>query len=364
MALINIESLTRPLEGENPCGENLRWDRAYLELERLAEGSEERQVGTTVIAAEEPDWREIRDKCVELLGRGRHLRLGVLLTVAAVRLEGYAGLRDGLKVIEVWLTQYWDTVWPVLDAEDNNDPTERVNAIGAIATPMATYGDKTRLLDRVYDCPICESRQLGKFSLRDVAVAAGTLKEAGGGSAQPGQEGAEKITISMIDGAFAETAETDRDRLEAIAQAAEEASASLDVISSAFSEKCGPGIGPDVMHLKTILKDASTAIRRRLSPDGSGSEQTTIETVEVTESGETVVVRRAGLSGEVTSRDEAVAALEKVIKYFEETEPSSPVPYVATLAKLMIGRDFRAITRVLPPDVVQVIDTATSNAQS
>lgn len=363
MALINIESLTRPLEGENPCGENLRWDRSYLELERLAEGSEERQVGNTVIAAEEPDWREVRDKAVELLGRGRHLRLGVLLTLAAVRLEGYTGLRDGLKVIQTWLEQHWDTVWPVLDAEDNNDPTERVNAIAAIATPMATFGDKIRLLDRVYECPICESRQLGKFSLRDVAIASGTLKEAAPAAEPTGEGEGGKLTLAMIDGAFAETVETDRARLEEIAQAAEEAHASLQVISDIFGEKCGAGIGPDVSYLQTILKDAFTAIRRRLS--GEASDAVSTESYgDSSDSGDSGVSHRAGLSGEVNNRDEAIRALDKVISYFERTEPSSPVPVVAGLAKLLVGKDFRAIARILPPDAVQTLDTATSAAQS
>lgn len=359
MALINVESLTKALEGENPCGENLRWDKAYLELERLAEGKEETQFAQ----GEEPDWREVRDKAVELLARGRHLRLAVLLTLAAVRLEGYPGLRDGLKVIQTWLEQYWDQVWPVLDAEDNNDPTERVNALASLSTPMATFGDKTKLLDRIYECPICESRQLGNFSLRDMALASGTLAEGPapdpGQAPAPGAEAKPKPTLAMIDGAFAET---DKERLAEIATAAEEATASLESISRVFEEKCGSGIGPDISHLQTILKDAVTQIRRRL--DGGEPGSVDDSQTESADGGGGGGGRRQSLSGEVTSAQEASLALDKVIRYYETNEPSSPVPMIVRCAQQMVGKGFRDIVRVLTPDAVNTLDNISSGGQS
>lgn len=339
MGVINVESLTKPLEGENPCGENLRWDRAYLELERLAEGKEETQHSP----GEEPDWRQVRDVCVELLGRGRHLRLGTVLTLSAVRQEGYPGLRDGLAVIQAWLDTYWDQVWPVLDVEDNNDPTERINSLAAFATPMASFGDKMKMLDRVYDAPICESRQLGNFSLRDLAIAAGTLEDA---KPAEGQEARPKPTMSIIDAAFAEC---EKPRLEELAAAAEQADASLDAIMAAFSSHCGDGIGPNFDPLKIILKDATTQVRRRLGQEVAGAD------------GGSVSASAEGggraLSGEVGSGHDAAAALGKVIRYYESQEPSSPVPLIARAAQTLVGKDFMYISKVLTPDVVAMLNT-------
>jgi len=342
VGVINIESLTKPLEGENPCGENLRWDRAYLALETLAEGKE----GTETSPPVEPDWRQVRDACVELLARGRHLRIGTVLTLSAVRQEGYPGLRDGLAVLQAWLDNSWDTVWPVLDAEDNNDPVERINSLAAFGTPLATFGDKMKMLDRVYDAPICESRQLGNFSLRDLAIAAGTLVDA---KPIEGQEQRPKPTMSVIDAAFAEC---DQARLEEFAAAAEQADASLDAIMAAFSTHCGDGIGPNFEPLKIILKDATTQVRRRLGQEvaddagGSGS-----GSVEGGGGG------RAALSGEVGSSHDAGAALGKVIRYYESQEPSSPVPLIARAAQTLVGKDFMYISKALPPDVVAILNS-------
>lgn len=350
MGVINVESLTKPIEGENPSGENLRWDRAYLELETIAKGKEENQFQ----AGEEPDWREVRDKAVELLARGRHLRLGILLTVAAVRQEGYSGLRDGLATIRAWLDTTWDTVWPILDAEDNNDPTERVNSLAAISTPLFTFGDTTKLLDRVYEAPICESRQLGMFSLKDVALAAGTLEDKT--PPKEGDDAKPKPTLDVIDGAFAET---DKERLEEIVKAAEEADAHAEAISTIFSERCGAGIGPDVSHLRTILKDAITQIRRRLGGEAPA------------EGGEAGGEDGGGgggggggaaLSGDVRSGRDALAALDKIIQYYEAAEPSSPVPLICRCAQRMVGKSFMDIVRVMTPDVVTTFENISNPA--
>lgn len=338
MAVVNVESLLKPLSEENPCGENLRWDRRYLEIERLAEGKEETQFS----AAEEPDWREVRDGCAELFARGKHLRVAVLMSLAALRQEGFPGLRDGLKVIQGLLEQYWDQIFPQLDAEDNNDPTERVNSLSALVTPIATFGDKLKFVDRVQECPICESRQLGKFSMRDVAIAGGTLDV-------PDSPDKPKPTLAIIDAAFEET---DPQVLEQIAAAIDEASVSLQAIEDLFTEKCGAGVGPQAEALKTLLRDASIQVRRRMGQDvgeeGGGGE--------AGEGGESQG-GGARISGEVNSPQEALLALEKVSRYYASNEPSSPVGLIVACAAQMVNKSFQEISKVLTPDVVTMLVT-------
>jgi type VI secretion system protein ImpA len=350
VAVINVESLLKPISADMPCGENLRWDRRFLELERLAEGKEETQFS----AAEEPNWREVRDVCVEVFARGKHLRSGVLLTLAAVRMEGLLGLRDGLKLLQGLLEQYWDQVYPQLDVEDNNDPTERVNSLAPLATAMATYGDKIKLLDRVYEAPLCDSRQFGKFSLKDVAIAAGTL------SAPPDDGSGKPLpTMPVIDSAFAET---DKEVLEAIALAAEEGAEALKAMDGVFVAKCGSGVGPDLKPLATILKDASLQIRRRLTSSeaaaaaeaagGAGGDGDAAGG----EGGSSQGRGSGGLSGGVASSKDVIAALDKVIRYYDQWEPSSPVPLIVLCAKQMVQKKFLDISKILTPDAITVLE--------
>ncbi len=331
---MNVESLLRPISEETPCGENLRWDRRFLELERLAEGKEETQFS----AAEEPDWREVRDVANELFARGKHLRVAVILTLAAVRLEGYPGLRDGLKLIHGLLEQHWDGIFPQLDVEDNNDPTERVNSLSPLSTPPATYGDKLRLVDRVQQATLCQSRQLGSFSLRDIALAAGTQEAVGDEPVQ---------TLSVIDAAFVET---DAEVLEQIAKAAEEGLDAIKAIEAIFNDKCGFGIGPDTAPLQTVLKDAALQIRRRQG--GEAGEEPSVG-AEPGAPGAAPAGER--LSGEISSGDDVLLAVEKICRYYEKREPSSPVPLVARCVKRFVGKDFVEITSVLTPDVIETL---------
>lgn len=339
MGVINVESLLKPISDEAPTGENLKWDRRFLEIERLAEGKE----GTQFSEPEEPNWREVRDGCVEVLARGRHIKMGVLLTLAAVRIEGFTGLRDGLAVLQGFLQQYWESVYPQLDAEDNNDPTERVNSLAALTTPLATFGDKLKFLDRIYEAPLCEGQISGKFSLRDIAIAAGTLAFDAETAGRP------KPTLALIDSAFMET---DPARLAEIDAAIDQAAASVQAIDQVFNDKLRAGEGPNLQPLKALLKDASVQLKSRTGQavpvDGTSGAPGQPGSGGGGGGG-------ASLSGDVTTAQDAIRALEKVVTYYERYEPSSPVPLIVKGALLMVGRGFLDITSILDPAAIDIL---------
>lgn len=341
VGLINVENLVKPLSDAAPCGENLRYDARYLELDRKAEGTESTQFGTE---AAEPNWREIRDIGIELFARGKHLKVIVLMSLAAIRQEGYPGIRDGLKVLESLLTLYWEPVFPQLDAEDNNDPTERLMSLSPLYTPLATYGDKLRFLDRLQESPLCESRLVGSFSLRDIAIAGGKSAL----SVEEEKSGRTKPTMELIEGAFQDT---DKEVLENLAKAAEEAHASAEAIDKLFNEKLGASKGPNFEPLKTLLKDAGSQIRRRIpGADGSLPSEPEAAATPGQPSGS-----GGGVPGNVNSAADALRAMDRIITYYEKAEPSSPVPIIINCAKLMANRNFLDIVGVLDPAAIDIL---------
>ena len=50
--MLDLESLLAPIADDAPCGSDLQYDPAFLELETAGAGKPERQYGDTVIAAE------------------------------------------------------------------------------------------------------------------------------------------------------------------------------------------------------------------------------------------------------------------------------------------------------------------------
>jgi hypothetical protein len=70
--MIEVEQLLKPVSVEEPCRKNLSYDPGFLALEGLIAGKPETQFS----AAEEPDWKAVRDACLALLGQSKGLPSG------------------------------------------------------------------------------------------------------------------------------------------------------------------------------------------------------------------------------------------------------------------------------------------------
>ena len=90
--MVDVSHLLNPVSEEVPHGDDLEYDAEFLELERLAQGQPERQMGQSVIAAEPPDWRQVRERAGELFSRSKDLRLASLYLQSAIALDGLNGL--------------------------------------------------------------------------------------------------------------------------------------------------------------------------------------------------------------------------------------------------------------------------------
>jgi len=129
MNKVDIDALLQEFEPAAPCGPNLEYDSAFIELEQLVLGKPEVQYGTTIIPAVLPEWKHVQRLAIVLLERSRDLRLTVHLLRANLSLHGIEGLADSLSLIERLLDEHWDHVHPELDADDDMDATLRVNSL-------------------------------------------------------------------------------------------------------------------------------------------------------------------------------------------------------------------------------------------
>ena len=116
--MIVAEELLKPISEEAPCGEDLSYDPGLQELETLARGKPETQFS----AAEPPNWKELRSRCLELFARSKDLRVAMTLAVASLELDGLPGFLESLSVVKGLLERFWPTVYPQLDPGDDNDP--------------------------------------------------------------------------------------------------------------------------------------------------------------------------------------------------------------------------------------------------
>ena len=105
-------------------------------------GQPERQMGDAV-PAEPPEWPRVRARPASCSAVADLRVANLLLQKRCPRRPGRARRRPaaGPRV----LGQYWDGVYPLLDADDDNDPTFRINALtGLVAEPLLRWSGRSR----------------------------------------------------------------------------------------------------------------------------------------------------------------------------------------------------------------------------
>jgi len=351
---IDTEKLLSPISEDNPSGEDLSYDAGYVALMTEAEGVPERQVGDSVIPAEDPDWRRIKSGCLELLERGRELRLIMQLAVSLLETEGLKGFSDGLALLRGAIERHWDTVHPQLDPDDGNDPLERINIISVLATPPHTDGDSMRFQERLRATPLCESRQLGRFSLRDIMVASGDLSAPSDGAGEP-------ASASVIEGAFSDT---DIELLQGNLAAAETCASEAKLLDQMLTEKVGAGAAPNLGAFHAAIEQVTKTLREALERRGYGSDDAEAASGGEGEGEQAAAEGRAPASaasrpagvGEIASTSDVLKAFDKICEFYAKSEPSSPVPLVVKRAKRLVGKSFMDIMNDLSPNAVDDIE--------
>ena len=130
---MDLDALLAAREGEKPSGENLEYDFDFMQLQIAAQPGEERQAGAEILAAEDPDFKDVEARALAVLERSHDLRAAVILAAAVLHTKGLPGFAEVLAYIRGCLDQHWDTCHPQLDADDDNDPTMRINAVKGLA---------------------------------------------------------------------------------------------------------------------------------------------------------------------------------------------------------------------------------------
>jgi type VI secretion system protein ImpA len=337
---IDIESLLSEVSAEAPCGEDLSYDASFLALEDMLRT----KAGGGVVAgveeeAEEPNWREILEKSSELLKRSKDLRLVVYLTLSLLKMEGIAGLRDGLALLRGLLERYWDSFYPQLDPDDNNDPLERINILQSLSPVTVSEQDPIKFKQRLAEVPLCNSVQMGRFSLRDIQIAKDEITVSD-------EQKSKAPKMSVIDAAFQDTT---TDELLAISRATHEAIEHIGAITRVFSERAAQGETPNLTGFQGVLGSIHKCVQEYLAKRGQGE---TVDEVAPIAGVEQQKKSGISLSGDIQSVQEALLALDKVCQYFDRNEPSSPVPLLLRRAQRLVSKSFLDVIKDVCPDAV------------
>jgi type VI secretion system protein ImpA len=337
MSIVDVDLLLQEVGADVPSGPNLEYDPAFLELEQSALGKPEVQYGKTVVPATPPEWKDVKRQALELFKRTHDLRIAMPLVRALLALHALPGFADGVRLVERLIDERWDSVHPALDADDDNDPTLRINS-------LAILGDPATVLRDIKDVPFIQLPVLGPLSVRMLELASGEI---------PVAKDQVIVTQNSINAALRDVPAPD---MIAAAGAVTRAHDSIVNIEVVLLRQVGSA--------RTLNLDALARQLRRMRDLLAGYVPQTEEADAMPDAmpdaatsaagadGRVAAPATAPISGEITSRADVVRMLDKILTYYQRNEPSSPVPMLIERAKRLAPKNFFEIMEELAPESV------------
>ena len=336
--MIDIDALSRPISEAEPAGPDLEY-ADVAELDRFSAGTPGTIDPSTqeLVGTEEPNWRKVAEQATELLGKTKDLRVAAWLTRAELATRGLPGMSDGLKLIATLVENFWETVYPPLDRDEGDDPIERLNVLANLSPDPGSSSSET-MVRALRATVICESREVGRFTVRDLDYVLGRMSPPAGQTAPAaGLLAAAWKTGDPV---------ANQEKRDGIAIGI----AAIQSIVKLFNDHSGQRPGFDLLQqtLKRVgefyaEQDAQAAAEAgdAAGDGGEGSDEV---------GGASGGAGKTPRSGGLASRADAVRILQQVATFLRKSEPSSPAPMFVDRAVKLLQMDFNAIVKELMPD--------------
>ena len=352
--LLDFELLLSPISAERPSGEDLWWGIVHEEIKSarkqgnrkfLKDGAEDETHETKDAP---PNWSAIVDQATNaLVTRSKDLMIGAWLTEALISLHGFAGCRDGLKLINELLERYWDSVYP--QVPDDGDLGKRLGPL--IFCTTADSGGKFPILLR--ESPLIPSSGDAVFNWNywesSFRLKPKGDKESDDAFAARKQRSEEQVKAYQ-EAMRASSRDSIQNLLEDLQATMSEVSRFNDILEQRF-DRLPPGVindaglfdkktglrlarlSPGVSDLRKALEDCIDIAERALKEKG-GADSVTDETGDCVSQTTGASASWGGslASGSIRSRQDALNRLEEIAKYLRQVEPHSPVSYLVQRA--------------------------------
>lgn len=315
------KKLLAPIQADLPCGPDLAYDPALADLLTLASGKPEIEIGTVVKPAEPPEWPVLREACRKFLERSRHLNVAVIYACCLLKLEGVEGFREGMELIQGLLENYWAGLYPALDPEDNNDPTQRLNLLRPLTAAAGVVDGWIKFVDYLPAAPLVRPKGAEPVTFEMALLAQGRGAE-------------EAAKLATLINSQREAAARNQEALAA-------ALAAVDGVDQFLTNTLGSGGSVSFENLVATLRSMLRGVEFYLSGgttapvENGGGEPGNLPSSGGVTGGAAVVVQ-----GPIRTRAEVVQALESICHYYAQMEPGSPVPFLLRRAQKMVHMNF------------------------
>lgn len=333
-AVVDVETLLAPIPGENPAGESLQYSGLYDEIREARRSEDNLAQGDWQREPKAADWHKVISLTTDALStKTKDLQICAWMDEALVEVYGFAGLRDGLRVMRGLHERFWEKLYPEIE---EGDMEARANALSWLDRQLSIPIKKIPLTksgsgveynylqweDSVkFDIPENLDTMEGDAYTRFVAL-----------KAQAENEG--KTTGEIWRKAKGQSRRAFYEEIYAVVNECWQEFQALDRVMDEKFERQTPGLGA----LKKSLDDVRTLVeklvkeKRVLEPDPVAAGEAGADGAGTAAAGDAAVGVGAVAVGPVRSRADALRRLQEVAGYFQQTEPHSPVAYLVERA--------------------------------
>ena len=310
----------------------------YQALLVAAAGKPERSMGESVIPAEPPVWREVKQQALALLSEPPHVSVLVHLVKADSHLGGFPAMRQSLQTLHDQLAQFWDTALPEADPDDPDDAYfERVNYLREIAEDPA-------FINTIQNILLVDARGVGAFNARDIDIGSGQLTAS--------EEDMARCQDGLIRAAFEQS---DVGALQNVHEAFETIDKLFAALNQLLDERAGRDHGLSFAPVRQRVLNcaekfelyAGSTLAEQAAKSEPASEPSDQQNIGV--SGEQPKLPVADDGRGLTDRAAVCVAFDQIILYYLKYEPSSPVPVLAQRARDMVTKSFFDVIEDLVP---------------
>jgi len=333
--VVDIDALLAPIPGDNPAGSNLQYSGLHDEIRetRRSEESVERDGYQT--QAKLADWDQVVSLAADALSaQSKDLQVAAWLAEALIKIHGFAGLRDSLKVMQGLHERYWEIVFP---ENDGGDLEARANSLSWLDRQAALALKEVPLTKAVggvnYNYNQWEESK--EFEIPENLDSLDATAREKYGQLKERAEHEGKTTSEKFRAAKNKSRRVFYEEMTELLNESWTAFQALDKVMDEKFDRQTPGLGT----LKKTLEEVRGLIEKLVKEKRIAEPDAVEDSAGSSAAGETNFSGAgsegtigAGTMGAIRGRQEALRRLNEVASYFQKTEPHSPVAYLVQRA--------------------------------
>lgn len=326
---INFEELLKPIPGPSPSGKSARDVKDYESLKEARREEEALNQGEWKRPIKVADWQKVIQISTRMLsGESKDLEVAAWLLEGLVKRQGFAGLRDGLKVLRDLHTQFWDSFYPVIEDGDQEIRTGRLEVLNKLLPPA------------IRSVPLVVSSGgpgYGYWQYKE-SQDIENLRRGAASDAEKRRQLDEALKEGKLDGDKFDkaVAATPLAHCSAILEQIVQAGQEFEQLSKVLDEKYGED-APSLRLVKEALNDCQSLMDSLVKKKGGVGLQSSQPAAAGTDAAEGAMGGApsdggGSAGGPLRDRAGALRQLAAVAEFFQKTEPHSPISYLVQRA--------------------------------